>query len=179
MENIITTARPYAKALFSIAKKSDDYASWTDVLENLGFIVNDIKVADIIKNPLISREDKAGFVKSLCKTKLSEKAQNLINLLSKNDRLDIVAGIRDLFEDYKYEALGLIKVTLTSAVKLNNVQQKEYIAGLKDYFNGKEVEAKFICDKSLLGGIVVRAKDTVIDFSLRAKLKRLEEALAS
>lgn len=179
MATELTLARPYAKAIFAIAKGANNFDEWTKVLDALCVITEDPKAIKIIKNPLISREEKADFIIGLTKKNISEKAENLIKLLSFNNRLEVIPGVKELFEKYKYKELKTKKLTITSAVKLNTTQQKEYIAALSEYFGGQNIEAEFKADKTILGGILVRAGDTVIDFSLKGRLERLGEALAS
>ena len=175
-----TLARPYAKSIFNLAKKSDDYDTWSHALELLSFIVNDAAVIGLIKNQTITKTQKADFVIDVATrfvdAKKTEDAKNLILVLAENDRLNVIEDIKSIFAVYKDVALSVVKLKVISAVPIKKDQKNDYQNVLKEYF-GKKIEASFATDKNLLGGVVVKAGDMVIDFSLKADLLQLQESL--
>ena len=178
MAECLTIARPYAKAVFSIATKEKAYDKWSLILEALSFVVQHKDVARLIANQTIDHNQKSDFLVDVLQKELDENSKGFVYLLAEAGRLEFTPYIRTLFEEYKDEQLNALKVKVTSAVKLKQEQKKNYLSSLSDYFK-KNIEAEFGTDKSLLGGVVVRAGDTVIDFSIKGKLAKLGEALSS
>lgn len=177
MSELSTAARPYAKAVFELATEENSQQKWSDALAALELIVSDENMAKAIENPNITREQMAEFVIGVAGDALDEKAQNLVKLLSENGRLPVVPELKALFESLNSESKGSIDATVVSAMELTKEQEKKLAASLTKKL-GKDV--KLICsvDESLMGGVVVKAGDLVIDGSLKGRLEKLTSVMS-
>ncbi|MEJ2515472.1 MAG: F0F1 ATP synthase subunit delta [Gammaproteobacteria bacterium] len=171
-----TVARPYARAVFEIARDSDTLSAWSDFLERAKLVVADERIHELIGNPAISRHDLGDLLIELCGDAAGEQGANFIKLLAENGRVAYVPEIAAEFEELKAEAENVVDVTITSAVPLDDDQRGRFAASLRQRL-GRDVRLHLETDSSLIGGAVVRAGDLVIDGSVRGRLQRLSGAV--
>jgi F-type H+-transporting ATPase subunit delta len=101
---------------------------------------------------------------------------NLVKLLVQNDRLGLVPEIALQFEQLKREHQGLLKVRVVAAFPIEDDQRDAIAAALKARLN-REIEVAAETDPALLGGMIIRAGDLVIDGSVRGQLDKLAAEL--
>jgi F-type H+-transporting ATPase subunit delta len=172
----LTIARPYAKAIFEIAKADNDFSGWEANLELLQVMLADELVQHVIGNQTIDCSEKSLWLLELLGAKCNTKFKQFVQTLAMSARLDVVPGIKVLFTQYKDEELNILKITLESAVALDNAAQQSYVKTLSKVFS-KQIEAEFVVNPALLGGVVVRAGSKVLDYSLQGKLRKLQASL--
>ena len=114
---------------------------------------------------------------AICGEKMPATAKNFIKLLVENKRLSVLPEILAIFETLKSEAEKNVDVVVTSAFDLTDAQKQKIAAALKVRM-GREIKLSCETNKDLLGGIVIRAGDKVIDGSARTRLSELAVALA-
>lgn len=168
-------ARPYAKALFEIAEKDNSLDAWSDMLRMLTVIAQNKTIVELIKNPTISKEQRAALFIEIAKT-LTPLAQNFIRILAKSHRLPILPDIAELYEQMKLQAQQVVKVGLTTAVPVDEAYQQRLLQALKRRINGK-IDLDMQVDKDILGGAIIHSGDLVIDGSIRGKLAKLSDTL--
>jgi F-type H+-transporting ATPase subunit delta len=176
MSELVTLARPYAEAAFKRAQETDTLAKWSDSLNFLSAVMQDKDISVIIDNPKIAHEQIKGLLLEICEGQLSTEAENFVKLLIQNKRLSLAHQIALLFEQFRAEFEGYIDVNVTSAFSFSAEEQKKFTATLEKQLN-KKVRAKVTVDKSLLGGVIVRAGDRVIDGSVKGQLQQLAKRL--
>jgi F-type H+-transporting ATPase subunit delta len=178
MAELSTVARPYTKAAFESALEQKSLDHWSEMLGLAAQAVQDEQVAELLRNPGLSAAHKAGLVVDICADKLDEQGRNFINILAENKRLPVLPEISELFDRLKAEQQKSVDVDVTSAFKLTKEQQTKLAQALGAKLD-REVNITSSLDKSLIGGLVIRTEDLVIDGSVRGKLKKLAEALGS
>jgi F-type H+-transporting ATPase subunit delta len=178
MAERITIARPYAKAVFQLARSQERLPQWSEALRVAASIIADPRVGALLGNPGVSTGQLIELVTGVAGASLDAAARNLIATLAANRRLGFLPEIAARFEQLRAEAERVVDVTVTSAVKLSRAQQQQYTAALRKRLD-REVRLHCQLDPSLLGGAVVRADDLVIDGSVRAGLAQLANAAAS
>lgn len=177
MAETITVARPYALAAFDEARKLGDLKSWSDMLQSLAYAVVDAEVRSAITSPRVARSQLENLMLALCGGKASATGQNFIKLLVENQRLTLLPEITALFEVMRVEAEKSVDVVVTSAFDLNETQKQKISTAMKNRM-GQEVRLSCETDRKLLGGIIIRTGDKVIDGSARTQLSELANALA-
>lgn len=176
MSQFTTLARPYAKAAFKAAEEGASLQAWSQGLGLLAALLQQEKVAAYLANPAHNGEQQAAALLGLCGDELDGKLQNLVRLLATNRRLPLLPEIHALFEALKAERERTVEVDVVSAFPLDGDAEAKLAASLKSRLN-REVKLSSRVDKSLIGGMVVRAGDLVIDSSVRGKLKKLTETM--
>lgn len=171
-----TIARPYAQAVFELAKADGDYAVWSALLEKLSLIVADATARKFIDNPRNPRATVADVVIDVLGKDVTDAGRNLIRVLAENRRLDVVAEMLALFEALRAEAEGTLKAQLVSAFEVDATQQQKIRDALSKRL-GRRVELACEVDKALLGGAVIKAGDLVIDGSALGKIAKMANEL--
>lgn len=176
MAELVTIARPYAEAVFRLAKDKGSLAPWSEKLALLSAIAQDPQMQDCIANPGLSPGKKADLVKTLCGAKADGDATNLIQVLAGNERLSLLPQIAELFESLKSVEEGIKDATVFTAFPLDAAQQQKLVADLEARFKSK-LKVTVTVDQSLIGGVKVVVGDQVLDLSVRAKLESMQTAL--
>lgn len=176
MAEAITIARPYATAVFRLAKAKKALAKWSEELALIAAVTENAQVKNLIDDPKLPSNELERVLLSIFEGKLSDAAINLVKLLVENNRLTIVADIVAAYEELKAEDEGTLEAEITAAAKPTDAQIKALVKQLEAKF-GKKVEAQVSLDPELIGGIKIVVGDTVIDASVRAQLQSLEYTL--
>ena len=177
MSDFTTAARPYARAVYQLAQETSSVDNWGDALVLLAAVSNDAAMISIIDKPQLSRENKGEQLINVVKDKVNAQQINLIKLMAENGRLKILPYVADQYEIYRAEAEGKIDAEVFSAFELSAEQENTIIKTLKNKL-GREVSLTTSIDKSLIGGVVIKAGDTIIDGSMKAQLESLALTLS-
>jgi len=177
MSDMTPVARPYARAAFELAQAKDALQNWDEQLELLAAIAGDAQVRAILGDPRVDRTAKAGLLLDIAEGHLSDEVRNFVQLLAQNGRLPALAAVRTAFAALKAATERRVLARVVSHRKVTQTQEKQLLDALSARF-GCEVELECSVDESLLGGVVVRAGDLVIDGSVRGQLNRLAANLS-
>jgi len=178
MAELRTLARPYAKAVFSYAKTSGALDQWSAGLALLSEVVKDAAVQKLLSSPELTKQQQAATIIDVCGEALDEKGRNLVVLLAENRRLPLLPFIHVQYLDLKAAEEKTVDVELISATELDDQQRQSFSQALSARLD-RRVNISVSVDKSLIGGLLIRAGDTVIDGSLRGRLTKLAQALNS
>ena len=178
MAELTTLARPYAKAAFEYAQAHQQLAAWSAMLGLAAAVSQDDTMQRVLKAPRLTSAQKAASFVEVCGDKFDAQAQNFIHVISENGRLVLLPEIAEQFELYKAEQEKSVDVEVTSAFALS-AEQQDKLAKVLSARLSREVRLHAAEDSSLIGGVVIRAGDLVIDGSVRGKLAKLAEALKS
>lgn len=178
MAEPITLARPYAKAVFQVAVESNDLAGWSQMLRQIALVCKDARVATLLSSPVITAEEQAEKLIGLFGEALTPAAQNVVKVLAYHGRLTLVAEIVELFEVLRAQQEKSVDAMVTTAFVVNDATVDALAAALTKSLT-REVKLVANVDPSLIGGAIIRAGDTVIDSSVRGKLKKLAESINS
>jgi F-type H+-transporting ATPase subunit delta len=173
-----TLARPYAKAIFSLAWQEQKLADWSALMKGLADAVRDPEVARWIGHPAIGRGQLAEVLIKAYGVTLSQPAQNLLKLLADNNRLKLAPAIAEQFEQLKADAEKRVEIEITSAAPMDG-PQKELLMGAIRKRIERDLDVEWKTDPSLIAGAVVRAGDLVIDGSMAGELAKLRTALTT
>lgn len=176
MSEFTTTARPYANAIYQVASESNTEKAWGEALELMSAAVANDDMVRMLDNPRLKKEQKGELFLKVIGDKLSEQQQNLVRLMAENGRLKILPEVAVQYEVYRTIAEGKVDAVAVSAYPLTKEQESTIIKTLKDKL-GREVTLTTSTDESLIGGVVIKAGDTIIDGSMKAQLAMLANAL--
>lgn len=170
-----TIARPYAEAVFELAKQNGELKSWSEKMELLSAIASNDDMAMVIANPDMGQHVVALF-QDIAGDKLDASGLNLVKLCAENGRLDVLPEVAAIFEEFKAEEESTVVAEVTSAFALNDEQKSNIAAALKKRLE-RDVTIVETVDDSLIGGVIIRAGDLVIDGSAATRLETLGNAL--
>lgn len=171
-------ARRYANAIYALGRKEGDEAlvSRGQCLAALGEMLAAVPALDqTLKSPVIGVEEKKAVLgKLLDRLKADTVMRNFCFLLADKERLAFLQEIAGWYGKRLDDARGVIRGTLTTAVKLSAAKQEKLLKELRAK-SGNDIELSFAVDANILGGMVLNMGDRVLDASLRAQLGILRE----
>ncbi|WP_447554753.1 F0F1 ATP synthase subunit delta [Vreelandella sp. EE22] len=176
MAELHTVARPYAKAAFEHARDHDALDSWSQALGYLGAAVADDEVRRLLGSPKIENAKKVALLDEMFPEQQSGELTRFLEALADQGRLTALPSIAEQFERLRADHEQRVEVMVTSAFELTADEQTKLANALKKRLN-REISITTQVDKSLIGGVILRAGDTVIDGSVRGRLNRLTDAL--
>ena len=169
------SARRFAQAIFQIAQAGKNLEEWKKELRRITEMMSDKQVADIIDHPKVPFNLKAELVKQRLNTS-DQLVLNLCYLLILKGRLKNINQIADEYEGLLDEQQGIKHAVVTTAVPVDDAE-KQKITGQLEKITGKKVTVKLQVNPSILGGMVARIEDTLIDGSVRNRLDILRRDL--
>jgi F-type H+-transporting ATPase subunit delta len=176
MAEKITIARPYANAVFELARTQGNYDEWSRALNAFASLARDPEMQVLIDDPRYTSSQIIDFFAEIGGDIVTDATKNFLKVLADNDRLSILPEIATLFEQLRAEIEGTVEAEIISAKPLSDDQLNQIAAALKRRL-GREVTFSCKTDESILGGVVIRAGDLVIDGSAIGKLNQLAAAL--
>ena len=176
MAELSTLARPYAKAAFEHAREQGKLSDWFDQLATVAAVTLDTTMEAALSNPSLTSEAQAQVLSGVCGDELSSEVQNFIVILASNKRLSLLPEIHSLFGQYKANQEKSVDVEVISAFDLAD-STRDKLADVLGKNLEREVKVRTSTDAELLGGVLIRAGDLVIDGSVRGRLNKLAEAM--
>ena len=177
MAELVTIARPYAEAVFRLAREQSDFESWSQGLALLEAVTQDASVSALIKDPNVSALALESLILGVGGDRLSGPARNFIQLLLANGRLELVPQVRTLFEALRREHESVVEAQVISALPVTDAQLAELVSRLEATCR-RRVRAKVEVDPTLIGGARIVIGDKVIDATVRGRLEQMAAALA-
>ena len=168
----------YGNALFEVAMENN---SLDATLEEVAFVKQSfLENEDLMKlllHPNIEKDSKISVVESIYKGKISDELTGLLTMLiNKGHQKDIVSVLDYVISAIKEEK-GIGIAHISSAVELSKEQKDKIEQKLLETTEYKEIEGNYDVDKSLIGGLVIRISDTVVDSSLKTQINNLSRSL--
>ncbi len=175
MAENLTIARPYAQAVFEIAKEDKSFDKWSTELEALSCAVSNSEFFALL-NAASSRSAAAKMLVELLGDLLDEKGKNFVYVLGENDRFAVLPEIYQDFARMRDDFLHVKAVEVVCARKLSAADEKAIVAKLEQKYQAK-ISLTQTVDPSIMGGIIIRVGDEVIDGSVKTNLARLSSTL--
>jgi F-type H+-transporting ATPase subunit delta len=151
---------------------------WSAQLNLLAALVADSKVAALLAQPALTTEYQAEQLIAVCGDELGGEVQNFVRVLAENKRLSLLPHVAALFAEFKANRERSVDVSIDSAFALTATVEKKLAAALSKKLE-RDVKVSSQVDQSLIGGVVIRAADVVIDASIRGRLDKLAKAMNS
>ena len=168
--------RRYAEAAFQLATRDDSIETWRRELE-LAAATTDGQLMDVLANPALPLDERLDAANRVL-ADLSQSVRNLVFLLVRRRRIEQLPRVVAEFIRLDERRQGITHATATSAAPLTDIERKALTARLEQMTGGR-IALETDVDAGLLGGLVVRVGDRLIDGSVRGRLERLRNQLAS
>jgi F-type H+-transporting ATPase subunit delta len=174
----LVVARRYAKALLLIGKDDGQAETYRAELEGLaGLIKQEKELEQAICNPLYNSEERKRVLQSVVeRLELSAVMKSFLMLLFDKGRIGFLSDISEFYEKFADELKGVARASLVSASELSSEAVDKIRTALSKR-TGKDVILEVEQDPSLIGGIVTRIGDLVLDGSIKTQLLSMRESL--
>jgi F-type H+-transporting ATPase subunit delta len=171
-----SAARRYAEAVLALSPNERAVAELRASLEKLGPVFDRVTVAGL-RDPSVPMKQRIAALSAALDGE-PDTIRSLMVLLLETDRIALVPQIALAFGDLVDRREGIAKARITTAVPLEEPEQRELVSRLERE-SGRKLRASFAVDPTLIGGAKVQIGDHLIDSSVRAKLVALGRQLAS
>lgn len=179
MAELTTLARPYAKAAFEFARDKGRLADWSAQLALAAAVASDDEFARYLARPLLTVEQQTEAFLKAAGDKLDGDVRNFVTEIVHNKRVEALSAIASLFDALRAEHEQAANVVVQSAYELSDAQRQTLASKLGQKLGRKIDITDVTVDRSLIGGVVIRSGDLVIDASVRGKLDKLAATLNS
>lgn len=171
-------ARRYAKALIQIAVDQNSVEQYYTELSGFSNALEcSPEATELLSDPGIRIEVKREVVKDLvARLEIAKTIGDFMLLLLDKKRLDSLSQITSNYRSYADDAAGILRSTITSALPLTDAQVKEMRTALEKT-TGKKIILDVATDPSLIGGVVTRIGDKVLDGSIKTQLVKIQDIL--
>lgn len=169
-------ARRYARAIFELAlERGQSLSEWLADLEAVDAALSEGAVRAALMSPRLSFEKKRDLVGGALQ-QLDLLRRNFLLLLIERGRVELLGAIRSEFRRLTLEHEGIAEATVTTAVPIDEAEARQIAQGLERLL-GKKVVLERRVDPAILGGVVARVGDRLINGSVAARLAALREQL--
>jgi len=168
-------AKRYAQAAFAVALEQGNPDHWLGDLDALSELVAQSEAAAVLQSDRVPEAEKDILLKAALPD-VAPAALNLARLLVAKRRIRLAGQVREEFGSLLDAHEGRARATVTTAVPLSG-EQKAGIADRLGAITGKTVSVEEVVDPNIVGGLVARVGDTLIDGSTRSRLIALKKSL--
>ena len=170
-----TVAKRYAQAAFEIARERDSLEEWATDLALVGTVMTDPQAASILSSTKLALADRYRLLEAILEG-IDPLVMNLARLLVAKGRVGIGSQVAEAYRDLVDEHSGIAHARVVTAVPLADAEQRVVEERLGQIM-GKKVIAHLEVEPAIVGGLVARVGDRLIDGSTRSKLLALRGTL--
>lgn len=170
----------YGDALFELSLDEnivDDL--YNEVNEFINILCDNDELIKLLGHPQINKEERLKIVDDTFAGRISDSLMGLIGTVVEKGHIDKLIDILKYFVKQVKNHKNIGEATVTSAILLSDEQKKSIEKRLIETTSYNEMEIEYLIDKSLIGGLVIRIEDRVVDSSIKTKLEQLSRTLAN
>ena len=168
--------RRYAQAVFQIARSSDQLETWSEDLRVIATALDNAELSSLLDSPLVPATVKIDTIGQVLGDSVGQLALNLLSILAIRGRSHLIPGILDEYGRLRDLHDGIEPAEVITAVPLD-AGQLSRIAELLEGLFGRVVRLTARTEKEVLGGLIARVGNRVIDGSVRARLRDLRRSV--
>ena len=171
-------SKVYGDALFEATKEANKLdVVYEEVQQLLVILKENAELQKMLESPKIIREDKENVIETVFRGRISDEIVELIKLMIAKGRVDSVEAVFQYFIGLVKEEKKIGIAYVTSAMEVTDKQKKEIEKKLLETTKYESFEMNYDVDESLIGGMVIRIGDRVVDSSIKTKLYDLAKNL--
>jgi F-type H+-transporting ATPase subunit delta len=172
----IASARRYAEAVFELAAETGSFDAWANDLRAIADFASEPEVAGLLASGRVPREEKLRLLSAGLENQVGPLAWNLVRLLEQRGKIDLAREVQRVYQERYDDHRGVAHAVVTTAVPLAD-DERRAVAQRLSALTGKQVDVTPVVDESIIGGIVARIGDELIDASTRSRLVALKRRL--
>lgn len=171
-------SKTYGEALFELAVEENKVDSFAEEITALQQILRENgELGRLMNHPKIIKEEKLAVLKNIFEGKMDKELLGFLSLLITKDRYQETDSILQYFLDQVKELRGVGVAYVTTAQPLKEEQKLQIVEKLLETTKYEQMEMHYAQDQTLIGGMVIRIGDRVVDSSIKTKLEELQKQL--
>lgn len=167
---ITQISKIYAKALFDSVSDYDKILSELNLVSNV--LTSNSDLHEIFCSPAISVEQKIALIDDIFKDNVCAEILNFLKIIAEKDHIKDFSAILDAFKLMTDDSKGIKTVIIVSAIDINDEYKKKISDCIASKIN-KVINPEWLTDPSIIGGLIIKIDDEVMDLSLRTKLSKI------
>ncbi len=171
------TGRRYAQAAFELAKEQDKVDTWSEDLDRAGEVLGDSDVLAFLDAPQLADNVKLDGISKLL-SDVDVLVRNTVNLMTVNRDITKFADMHRMFGEMADEYRGIGRAEVITAVPLDDERRSKVAEGLANLVGRNEVKITESVDSEIIGGVVAKIGDRLVDGSTRTQLRAMRDSLA-
>lgn len=171
-------SKTYGEALYDLAAEKGSKSTLLDEVLALKEIIKaNPELGKTMENPRISKEEKTDLIEGIFANRMSDDLVSFLCILTQKNRYSDLEGVLDYFVERVKEDEGIGTAYVTTAFELSDAKKKEIHDTILAKTRYRKLEVIYDVDEELIGGMVIRIRDRVVDSSIRTKLHQMERTL--
>ena len=167
----------YAKALLAKAKEDNITNQVSeDMISFAALCKSSSDFNTLLKSPIVKTTDKQATISKICSS-FNPVTLSFFNLVSRKNRTNLMEAIAQEYIVINNEENGIVSAKVTSSVELTKEHETQVINYIKKYSNAKEVNLEKVVDEEIIGGIIIRFDDYLLDNSISTQINNLKKEL--
>ena len=171
-------SKTYGGALYELAVEENKVDSFMEEIQALQQILTENKeLQSLMNHPKIIKEEKLQVIRNIFEGRMDKELLGFLSLIITKDRYDEIDNILQYFLDEVKELKGIGVAYVTTAETLREEQKQQIVVKLLSTTKYEQMEMHYTEDKSVIGGMVIRIGDRIVDSSIKTKLEELQKQL--
>lgn len=164
----------YGEALFELAAESNSIDAWTEQIKTAELVFSENPdFMELLTHPKITKEEKLSVVETVFGGRFDDEVTGLLTVIVEKGRCSEIPAVFANFLERVREFRKIGVASVVSATELSDAQKKRIEEKLLSQTKYESFEMKYSVDASLIGGMVIRIGDRVVDASIKSKLARM------
>lgn len=165
---------PYADALMSLAQsQSVTERIGQDLRYLLSLLTDSAELRQVLASPVFKEQQKKAILANIVGDQVHPFTKNILMLLVDRRRIAFLEGVCEQYLSLLRKLNQTVLAEVTSAVELTEAQKQAVVNKVKAISNAQQVELQTKIDPELIGGVVIKVGDQIIDASIKAQLRRI------
>ena len=172
-------SKVYGDAYVSVVSEKNNLI---DALEEIKLLKNILlengEIIELLDSPKLDDEEKTAFIKGIFENHISVDSLGFLLTVIEKKRQAELLPIIDYVIDCIKELLLIGKATITTALELDDAKKERIVEELLKTSHYKSLEVEYVVDNSIIGGIVIRIGDRVVDSSVKTRIEKMRKMLS-
>ena len=172
-------SKVYGDAYVSVVSEKNNLIDALEEIKSVkNILLENVEIIELLDSPKMDDEEKIDFIKGIFENHISVDSMGfLLTIIEKKRQAELIP-ILDYVIDCVKELLLIGKATVTTALPLDDSKKERIVDELLKSSHYKSLEAEYVVDESIIGGIVIRIGDRVVDSSVKTRIDKMRKMLS-
>ena len=172
-------SKVYGDAYVSVVSEKNNLIDALEEIKSVkNILLENVEIIELLDSPKMDDEEKIDFIKGIFENHISVDSMGFLLTIIEKKRQAELLPILDYVIDCVKELLLIGKATVTTALPLDDSKKERIVDELLKSSHYKSLEAEYVVDESLIGGIVIRIGDRVVDSSVKTRIDKMRKMLS-
>ena len=172
-------SKVYGDAYVSVVSEKNNLIDALEEIKSVkNILLENVEIIELLDSPKMDDEEKIDFIKGIFENHISVDSLGfLLTIIEKKRQAELIP-ILDYVIDCVKELLLIGKATVTTALPLDDSKKERIVDELLKSSHYKSLEAEYVVDESIIGGIIIRIGDRVVDSSVKTRIDKMRKMLS-